>query len=74
MVLVAVRPLRVFGTAGAIAILAALLVSVWQMVDFAMGNATRPVENVNLVMALLLFGLQSLFFGLIAQLVIVTRR
>jgi hypothetical protein len=38
------------------------------------GVTTRPVENVNLVIGSGLFGLQTLFFGILAEIIVQTRR
>ncbi len=75
MVLVAVRPLRVFAPVGlAFLALGALVFGVeflgWLLTD----HFDKPVRSVNLVMGTGLFGLQTLFFGLLAELIVYTRR
>lgn len=69
MVLVGVAPLKVFGTIGVFFLTLAALVSGWQILDYLLANGEKPVVNVNLVMTLLFFGIQSLFFGLLAALI-----
>ena len=74
MVLISVRPMRVFVPIGLFFILIGVLVFTFQISDWALGNARRPVENVNLVIGTGLFGLQTLFFGLLAELVVQRHR
>ncbi|PDV85573.1 hypothetical protein CO652_25890 [Rhizobium sp. H4] len=69
MVLIGVAPLKIFGTIGLFFLLIAGVVSVSQVTDYLLSAASKPIENVNLVLGLLFFGLQSLFFGLLAALI-----
>jgi len=69
MVLIGVAPLRIFGTIGLFFLTIAAAVSFWQIGEYLFLGADKPVANVNLVLALLFFGLQSLFFGLLAALI-----
>lgn len=75
MVLVAVRPLRVFAPiAFAFLALGAAVFGVeiaQYMLDPSLG---KPVRSVNLVLGTGLFGVQTLFFGLLAELIVMTRR
>jgi glycosyltransferase involved in cell wall biosynthesis len=73
MVLVGVKPMRVFGTLGLICILIASTILVYQLTLFLLGESTRPVQNVNLVLGLGLFGVQTFFYGILAQLIIERR-
>jgi glycosyltransferase involved in cell wall biosynthesis len=68
--LVSLRPLTVFGPIGAAFLALGLGVAAWQMTRWAMGEAAKPVENVNLVLGSALFGLQTLFFGVLAELIV----
>ena len=50
------------------------IVFVWQLSDWLLFGALRPIQNVNLVLGSLLFGLQILCFGLLAHLVVQIKR
>jgi glycosyltransferase involved in cell wall biosynthesis len=69
MVLIGVAPLKIFGTIGLFFLVLAGVVSVTQISDYLLSGAEKPIMNVNLVLGLLFFGLQSLFFGLLAALI-----
>ncbi len=68
--LVSLRPLTVFGPIGALFLAVGFGVAAWQLSLWFMGEAARPVENVNLVLGCALFGLQTLFFGVLAELIV----
>jgi glycosyltransferase involved in cell wall biosynthesis len=70
MVIVGVRPMKVFAPIGLAFLALAGGVFVWQVGEFLLEMRDRPVENVNLVLGTGLFGLQTLFFGLLADLVV----
>ena len=73
MVFVGVRPLVVFLPLGFAFLAMAALLFGWEAAHFILGEARKPVEHVNLISGLGLFGLQTLFFGLLADLVVRTR-
>lgn len=73
MLLVSVKPLRVFLPLTAVFLAAAAAVSVVEMVLWLSGDAAKPIEHVNLVLGLALFGLNTGFFGLLAELVVQRR-
>ncbi len=68
--LVSLRPLTVFAPIGAAFLALGFGVAAWQIAHWFMGEAARPVENVNLVLGCALFGLQTLFFGVLAELIV----
>lgn len=72
MVLVSVRPLRVFVPVGLAFMGVAGVTFLVEVCLWLLGaeGAEKPVMHVNAVMGLALFGLQTLFFGLLAQLVV----
>ncbi len=70
MVLVGVRPMRVFAPLGVAFLAVATAVGGWQAAEWALGEAAKPVRSVNLVLGTGLFGLQTLLFGLLAELVV----
>jgi glycosyltransferase involved in cell wall biosynthesis len=74
MVLVGVRPLRVFGPIGVLAFLLGATITGVELADWLFGDAHKPVEHVNIALGSMLFGIQSLFFGLIADLIVKQNR
>jgi len=70
LVLVGVRPMKVFAPLGLAFVGLAAAVFVWQLVEWLAGQAPKPVRNVNLVLGAGLFGLQTFFFGLLAELIV----
>ncbi len=75
MVLIAVRPLRVFAPVGIAFLAIGGLVFCWELAGFLFTHAyAKPVRSVNLVLGTGLFGMQTLFFGLLAELIVFTRR
>jgi hypothetical protein len=45
----------------------------YEILQYMVGLASKPVGNVNLVLGSVLFGVQTLFFGILAQLIIERR-
>lgn len=76
MVLVAVRPLRVFVPIGLLFLAIAGGVFFYEMALWLLDpqQYEKPVRSVNLVLGAGLFGLQTLFFGCLAELIVFTRR
>ena len=70
MVLVGVKPLRVFGSVGAAFLLLAAGVFGWDLSQWLWSQAEKPAQHVNLILGLGLFGLQTLFFGILADLIV----
>jgi glycosyltransferase involved in cell wall biosynthesis len=73
-VLVGVKPLRVFAPIGLLFFLLGSGLFAIEMSEYIFGSSVRPVQHVNLVLGSLLFGLQTLFFGLIADLIVKQNR
>lgn len=74
LVIASIRPLRVFFPIGLAFLLLATLVFCYQVGTWLMDPTGRPVENVNLVLGSALFGLQTVFFGVLAELIVQSRR
>jgi glycosyltransferase involved in cell wall biosynthesis len=74
MVLVGVRPLRVFGPIGLLFFFLGAGIAGVEMGQYLFGDAVKPVEHVNVALGALLFGIQTLFFGLIADLIVKQNR
>jgi len=70
MVLVGIKPMQVFGPIGLLFLAAALGVFFIETATWFWGDALKPVRSVNFVLGASLFGLQTLFFGLLAQLIV----
>jgi glycosyltransferase involved in cell wall biosynthesis len=74
MVLCISRPLSFFFPIGFSSFLLGAIVFVYQISLWLMGQAPKPVTNVNFVLGSMLFGMQTIFFGLLAQLIVATRK
>lgn len=73
-VIVSVKPMKAFVPVGLAFIALALVVFTVQISQWLFGSAERPVENVNLVLGSFLFGMQTVFIGVLAQLIVQMRR
>jgi len=73
-VLVGVKPLKIFGSIGFLFLLLAGVIFSWEFFQWLIGSTEKPVMRVNLVLGMGLFGIQTLFFGLIADLIVKTNR
>jgi len=69
-VLVGVKPLKIFGPIALFFLGVGTLVAIFNLCGWAAGNAEKPIQQVNLVLGSGLFGLQTLFFGLLADLIV----
>jgi len=67
------KPMKIFGTIGSAFILLSAIVFLFQISEWIVGRAPRPVENVNLVMGAGLFGFQMFTLGILAKLIVITR-
>jgi glycosyltransferase involved in cell wall biosynthesis len=73
MVLVGVRPMKLFAPIGLGFMGLAGAVFAVELALWLAGLASKPVEHVNFVLGTGLFGLQTLFFGILAQLIVERR-
>ncbi len=73
LVIAITRPMKIFGTCGFLFLAFGATVFLIQIGQYLLGFAVKPVTNVNLVLGTSLFGLQMLFFGLLAKLIVLTR-
>jgi hypothetical protein len=74
LIIAMVKPMRIFAPIGLAFIGLAVSIFCFQTMNWLLGNSAKPVMNVNLVLGALLFGVQTLFFGMMAQLIVQTRR
>jgi len=70
MVIVGVRPLFVFAPVGFLFLTLAFGLSCWEIAEWGFGITDKPIVHVNAIMGLSFFGMQALFFGLLAHLVV----
>ena len=70
MVLVGIKPMKVFGLTGLLFLFLAIMISFFQIYNFFLGLSTKPIENSNLVIVLIFLGVQLISFGILAQLII----
>jgi glycosyltransferase involved in cell wall biosynthesis len=73
LVLAMSKPMKIFGTCGFTFLFFGTSVFVFELCRWLFGYSEKPIMNVNLVLGTCLFGLQTLFFGILAQLVVLTR-
>jgi hypothetical protein len=50
------------------------LVFCWEIALWMIGEAPKPVRHVNAVLGLSFFGLQTVFFGILAELIVRSNR
>lgn len=74
MVLVGVRPLKLFGPIGLLFFLLGVGITTYELADWMFADGLKPVVHVNIALGSLLFGIQTLFFGLIADLIVKQNR
>lgn len=69
MVLVIVEPMKIFGTIGLLFLSTGLVVFLTELTLYFLGYNPKPVVHVNAVLGCLFMGLQTLFFGLLAEII-----
>ena len=70
LVLTGVKPMKVFAPLGLFFVAVAAGVFAWELGGWLLGSAVKPVRSVNFVLGTGLFGLQTLFFGLLAEMIV----
>lgn len=70
LVIATLRPLKVFGPIGLTFVVVATVMFGWDITHYFLGNSRTPVQNPNAVLGFGLFGLQTLFFGLLGHMII----
>ena len=74
LVIISIKPMKIFLPLGMLFLLIGTGVFGVELILWFMGETAKPVMHVNAVLGLAFFGLQTLFFGLLAQLVIMTSK
>jgi glycosyltransferase involved in cell wall biosynthesis len=70
MVLVGIRPMRIFGPIGLFFLGASIILFCSEIWEWLHGRAPKPVVHVNALLGCLTLGLHTLFFGLVADLIV----
>lgn len=70
MVLISVKPFKIFGPVGGAFLAVAAVIAVLEMGLWLLGSTPKPILHVNFVMGFAFFGLQTFFFGLLAELIV----
>jgi glycosyltransferase involved in cell wall biosynthesis len=74
MVMASAKPMKIFFPVGMFFLLLAAGVFAVELLQWMFFDAVKPVRSVNLVLGAGLFGVQTLFFGILAELIVMTRR
>ena len=74
IVLVAVKPMRIFGSIGLLFLGMGVIIFLVEVLAWFMGALPKPVQHVNAVLGLSFFGVQTLFFGLLAEVIVRSRK
>lgn len=69
-VLIGIKPLKVFGTFGVVAVLLASAVSAFNILQWLLGLTNKPILYTNFVLGVGLFGIQTIFFGFLADMIV----
>jgi glycosyltransferase involved in cell wall biosynthesis len=74
LVIVSIRPMKIFLPVGFLFLLSAGTIFTIELVFWFLDRTVKPVQHVNLVLGLAFFGLQTFFFGLLAELIVRTKK
>lgn len=70
MVLISVKPFKIFAPIGFVFLLLGSIIFGTEIILWMLGRIGKPVLHVNFVLGFALFGLQTFFFGLLAELIV----
>jgi glycosyltransferase involved in cell wall biosynthesis len=73
-IVIGIKPLKFFAPIGLLFLGIAALIGGVEILMWLSGNNPKPIEHVNLVLGSFLFGVQTLFFGLLADLIVKMNR
>jgi glycosyltransferase involved in cell wall biosynthesis len=74
LVVISIKPMKIFLPVGLFFLIGATGIFSVELVLWFLGKTIKPVLHVNAVLGLAFFGLQTFFFGLLAELIVRTRR
>ena len=74
LVVIGIKPMKIFLPIGFLFLLIASIVFSVELVLWIVGKSIKPVVHVYAVLGFMFFGLQTLFFGLLAELIIRTNK
>jgi hypothetical protein len=74
LVVISIKPMKIFLPAAFFFLLFAGTIFGIELIMWFMGKIAKPVLHVNAVLGLAFFGLQTLCFGLLAELIVRTRQ
>jgi len=74
MVLVGVKPMRIFAPVGFLALSVGGVLFAYELALWFMGMSPKPAIHVYAILGFSLFGLQTLFFGMLAELIVQFQR
>lgn len=70
MVMISIKPMKIFMPVGLVFIALATVIFCWEFGQWLFADAIKPVMHVNMVLGSMLFGMQTLFFGMLAELIV----
>lgn len=73
-IIIGVKPLKFFGPIGVFFLGMATIIGFVEICFYIAGQNPKPIEHVNLVLGSSIFGIQTLFFGLLADLIVKTNK
>lgn len=73
-IVIGVKPLKFFAPIGLVFLGLACIVSAVEIIGFIFGASEKPIEHVNFVLGTSGLGIQTLFFGLLADLIVKTQK
>lgn len=74
LVIISIRPMKIFSPIGFFFLLFAGTLFSVELTLWLLDKTVKPILHVNLVLGLAFFGLQTFFFGLLAELIVRTRK
>ncbi|QWV95942.1 glycosyltransferase family 2 protein [Geomonas nitrogeniifigens] len=74
VIIAGLKPMRIFAPVGLASFLLGSSIFCYEVFLWMINESHRPVAHVNAVLGLLLFGIQTLFFGIIAELTIQSQK
>lgn len=74
LVIVSIRPMKIFLPVGFLFLFFAGAIFSVELILWFLDKTVKPVQHANLVLGLAFFGLQTFFFGLLAELIVRTKK